>query len=197
MFWSCLICGGPLDGIARTPSNEIILSAHNVRCFLSDITKRYKGRPASYWCYLLSHSTMLGFLSLWAWPWYVNGALWNKVYGLVWRTCLVLTLVFWSCLIYGGPLDGLVWSVVIRIEYIWIRRKVPQLKSGKTYEEIAKEILIYIYCKDSLHEWLQVRTETRWLWNVTVGRTRTSLIIHEISQMSHIIMISISLAMRQ
>ena len=51
-------------------------------------------------------------------------------------------------------------------------RNVPKLKSGKTYEAIAKEMLRYIYCKDSLPEWLQVRTEPRWLLNVTVGWNR-------------------------
>ena len=102
-IWSCLICGGPLDVIARTPSNEIILSAQNVRCFLSYTTKRYKGSPASCWGYLLSHSTMLGFLSLWAWPRYVTVLFGTR--NMVWCEELVLSKPLCS---------GLVLSVVVR-----------------------------------------------------------------------------------
>ena len=131
--------------IARRVSNEINLSAHNMHCFRYYITKRYKRRTT--WllrCYLLSHSTMLRFLYLWAWPWCVNRALWKKEEGLVWRSFLVLMLVFWSCLICGVPLNRLVC-----VNKNWAHlseRNVPKLKSGKTYEAIAKEMLRYIHC---------------------------------------------------
>ena len=96
------------------------------------------------WRYLLSHSTMLRFPYLWAWPWCVNGALWKKEDGLVWRTFLVWSLVFCSCRICGFPMDRLVC-----VNKNWAHlseRNVPKLKSGKTYEAIAKEMLRYIHC---------------------------------------------------
>ena len=91
----------------------------------------------SSWRHLLTHSTMLGFLCLWGWVWYVSGVLWEKEYGLVWRTCLVLTLVFGSCLIFCIPLDGLV-CVNKNCAHI-SERNLPKLESGNTYEAIAKD----------------------------------------------------------
>ena len=60
------------------------------------------------WRYLHSHSTMLVFPCLCSWPWYVNGTLWKKEHGLVWRTCLVWILFIWSLLICSVTMDGLV-----------------------------------------------------------------------------------------
>ena len=60
------------------------------------------------WRYLRSHLTMLGFLCIWSWQWYVSGVVWKKEHGMVWRTYLAWTLVSRSCLICGVPLDGLV-----------------------------------------------------------------------------------------
>ena len=44
--------------------------------------------------------------------------------------------------------------------------------SGKTYEAVGKERPRHIDYQNSLPEWHQVRTETRWLWNVRVAWTR-------------------------
>ena len=98
----------------------------------------------SSWRYLLTHSTMFGFLCLWGRLWYVSGVLWDKEYGLVWTTCLVLTLVFGSGLICSIPLGGLV-CVDKNCAHI-SERNLPKLESGKTYEAIAKDRLRYTDC---------------------------------------------------
>ena len=99
--------------------------------------------PSSWRC-LLTHSTILGFLCLWGWLWYVSGVLWEKGYGLLWRTCLVLTLVFGSCLICCIPLGGLV-CVNKNCAHI-SERNAPKLQYAKTYEAIARDRLRYIDC---------------------------------------------------
>ena len=88
------------------------------------------------WC---TGSTMLVLPCLLSWPWYVNGTLWNKEHGLLWRSCLVSIVLIWSCLICGVMMD-----VLFSIDKSWgysSENNVWKLKSLKTYETMGKERL--------------------------------------------------------
>ena len=59
---------------------------------------------------------------------------------------LSLSIPLSSGLVLSAVFRWMVWAVLIRIVYIYVKRNVPKLKSGKTYEAIAKDRLRYTDC---------------------------------------------------
>ena len=108
------------------------------------------------------------------------GMLKLKESGLMWGTCLVQTLVFWSCLVHGVLMKCMICvnEELSTYQFSLLHTSdVPMLKSVKSYQAVAKERPLCIQCSDALPESHQIKSHRRLVWNVTVVQRRTSKMV--------------------